>query len=284
MSNGEIIDAEDKLIAMILISSQVFTTGGKLLVGKDEDGESHVLGSQLKEGLLVTHTNPPLAINKKKGYLQWPAIRGRESEMVRWNPVVDTCDITKVRLLRLNGADLSLGASTTTPSRWRCGIRRSIRCCWSTWRLSLANVLNDLNAPMPNYRFQYRLQKALEFCAELRSMGRRFLSLRERKDVLALELLKSMHENSMHRLVMEVRKLQAEEANKTIATSCFLSWVALICPIRSRPTPPMLQSSCPPPKLTNEGDMVITPMEKNETDESKYARDCSLEVARNRDL
>jgi|CXWL01.1.fsa_nt_gi hypothetical protein len=37
--------------------------------------------------------------------------------------------------------------------------------------LSIDSVLNDLNTPMPNYRFYYLLQKALELCNELKSLG-----------------------------------------------------------------------------------------------------------------
>ena len=37
--------------------------------------------------------------------------------------------------------------------------------------LSIASVLNDLNTPLPNYRFYYLLQKALELCNELKVTG-----------------------------------------------------------------------------------------------------------------
>ena len=46
--------------------------------------------------------------------------------------------------------------------------------------LSLASVLNDLNSPMPNYRFYYLLQKALELCTELK-VARHRLPVREEK-------------------------------------------------------------------------------------------------------
>ncbi len=47
--------------------------------------------------------------------------------------------------------------------------------------LSIASVLNDLNTPMPNYRFYYLLQKALELCGELKSMGGAMLNAMEKK-------------------------------------------------------------------------------------------------------
>ncbi len=82
--------------------------------------------------------------------------------------------------------------------------------------LSLASVLNDLNSPVPNYRFYYLLQKALELCAELKSMGNAFLSAKEKVDAEALSKLRAKHESTMHNLVMEVKKQQLEEAGKSL--------------------------------------------------------------------
>ncbi|MDJ0713811.1 MAG: neuraminidase-like domain-containing protein [Prochloraceae cyanobacterium] len=82
--------------------------------------------------------------------------------------------------------------------------------------LSLSSVLNDLNTPAPNYRFYYLLQKALELCTELKSLGNAFLSAKEKKDAEALSQLRASHESSIHNLVMEVRKQQLEEANKSL--------------------------------------------------------------------
>ncbi|MET3020290.1 Tc toxin subunit A-related protein [Flavobacterium hydatis] len=82
--------------------------------------------------------------------------------------------------------------------------------------LSIASVINDLNTPMPNYRFYYLLQKALELCGELKSMGNALLSVIEKKDNEAIALIRSRHENAMHNLVMEIKKLQLEEAQKNM--------------------------------------------------------------------
>lgn len=82
--------------------------------------------------------------------------------------------------------------------------------------LSLSSVLNDLNSPMPNYRFYYLLQKALELCAELKSLGNAFLSIKEKGDAEALSQLRAKHESSIHNFVMEVKKQQLEEATKAL--------------------------------------------------------------------
>ena len=80
--------------------------------------------------------------------------------------------------------------------------------------LSLSSVLNDLNSPMPNYRFYYLLQKALELCSEVKALGNAFLSAKEKGDAEALSKLRARHESSIHNLVMEVKKHQLDEAGK----------------------------------------------------------------------
>ena len=82
--------------------------------------------------------------------------------------------------------------------------------------LSLDAVLADLNSPMPNYRFPYLLQKALELCVELKSLGNAFLSANEKTDGEALAQLRAKHETSIQTLIMEVRKHQLEEANSAL--------------------------------------------------------------------
>ncbi|MBA3965420.1 MAG: hypothetical protein H0X47_06555, partial [Nitrospirales bacterium] len=48
--------------------------------------------------------------------------------------------------------------------------------------VDINSVLADLNSPVPHYRFSYILQKAVEICAELRSLGNTLLSVLEKKD------------------------------------------------------------------------------------------------------
>ncbi len=82
--------------------------------------------------------------------------------------------------------------------------------------LSLSSVLNDLNSPMPNYRFYYLLQKALELCSEVKALGNAFLSAKEKGDAEVLSQLRARHESSIHNLVMEVKKHQLDEAGKAL--------------------------------------------------------------------
>lgn len=82
--------------------------------------------------------------------------------------------------------------------------------------LSLASVLNDMNSPMPNYRFYYLLQKALELCSELKALGNAFLSAKEKGDAEALSNMRAAHETGIHNLIMEIKKQQLDEANQAL--------------------------------------------------------------------
>ena len=79
--------------------------------------------------------------------------------------------------------------------------------------VDIRSILNDMNAPLPNYRFSYRLQKALELCGELKVLGNALLSALEKKDAEKLSMIRSDLEISILRAVRDARQLQADEAN-----------------------------------------------------------------------
>lgn len=81
--------------------------------------------------------------------------------------------------------------------------------------LSIGSVLNDLSTPMPNYRFNYLLQRALEVTSEVKSLGNALLSALEKKDSEGLSLLRAKHDTNLQNLIKEVRNKQLEEAKKT---------------------------------------------------------------------
>ena len=78
--------------------------------------------------------------------------------------------------------------------------------------VDLGSVLNDLNSPAPYYRFSHVLAKALELCADLKSMGGALLSALEKKDAEGLSALRAGHETNILNLVKEVKKNQLTEA------------------------------------------------------------------------
>ena len=83
--------------------------------------------------------------------------------------------------------------------------------------VDLSSVLADLNAPLPYYRFPFMLQKALELCGELRSLGGALLAALEKKDGEALSALRSTHETSLLKAVRLVKQRQIDEAETTLA-------------------------------------------------------------------
>jgi hypothetical protein len=82
--------------------------------------------------------------------------------------------------------------------------------------LSLTSILNDLNAPMPNYRFPFILSKAIELCSELKALGGAFLSAKEKQDGESLSVLRQRHDLTMQNLTMESKKLARQEAQNNI--------------------------------------------------------------------
>ncbi len=69
---------------------------------------------------------------------------------------------------------------------------------------------------MPHYRFTFTLQKALELCAELKSLGGALLSALEKQDAEELSLLRSGHEIAMLKLGRKIREKQVAEAEANI--------------------------------------------------------------------
>jgi hypothetical protein len=82
--------------------------------------------------------------------------------------------------------------------------------------LSLSSALNDLNASLPNYRFAWLLSRALDATAELKGLESTFLSIKEKRDGEALQLLRTGHEITMNNMIMELKKSSLEEAERTL--------------------------------------------------------------------
>ncbi len=78
--------------------------------------------------------------------------------------------------------------------------------------LSLGSILADLSSPPPIYRFSYLLQKANEFCADVKALGSSLLAALEKKDGEELGRLRASHETNMLELVTAIRERQVLEA------------------------------------------------------------------------
>src|SRR5919199_2106727 len=82
--------------------------------------------------------------------------------------------------------------------------------------IDIGSALNDLNAPLPHYRFQVVLQKAVELCADVKALGAALLSALEKKDAEELSLLRSGHEIKLLDAVRQIQEQQIEEAKQTL--------------------------------------------------------------------
>ena len=81
--------------------------------------------------------------------------------------------------------------------------------------VDIGSALNDLNAPLPHYRFQYMLQKAIELCTDVRSLGASLLFALEKKDAEELALVRSGHEVQLLKAIKQIKKQQIDETKET---------------------------------------------------------------------
>lgn len=82
--------------------------------------------------------------------------------------------------------------------------------------VDIGSALGDLNAPLPHYRFQVMLQKAVEFCADVKALGAALLSALEKRDAEELALLRSGHEVQLLTAIRQVKERQVEEAEEAL--------------------------------------------------------------------
>ncbi|KAF5723685.1 toxin subunit [Fusarium mundagurra] len=80
----------------------------------------------------------------------------------------------------------------------------------------VTSLLNEIDGPMPNQRFQYLISKALDICASLQSMGDQFLQAKEKKDSEALQILKAKQDTARQRLSISLKRLQRDEIERNI--------------------------------------------------------------------
>jgi hypothetical protein len=81
--------------------------------------------------------------------------------------------------------------------------------------LDIGAVASGMNQPLPLVRFQLLVQKALEICQEVKSLGNNLLSAMEKEDGEALTILRARHERVVMEMVEQVRYAQVQEATKS---------------------------------------------------------------------
>ncbi|WP_433971887.1 neuraminidase-like domain-containing protein [Tunturiibacter lichenicola] len=83
----------------------------------------------------------------------------------------------------------------------------------------LSSVLSDLNAPLPYYRFNVLLQKAMEMCNEVKSLGGALLSALEKRDAESLAALRSQHDIQALTAMKAVKEQQLAEATNNLTAA-----------------------------------------------------------------
>ncbi len=81
--------------------------------------------------------------------------------------------------------------------------------------LDIGAVVNGLNQPLPLVRFQMIVQKAVEICQEVKSLGNNLLSALEKEDGEALAILRAKHERTVLEMAEHVKYTQVQEAIKS---------------------------------------------------------------------
>ncbi|KAJ8108287.1 hypothetical protein OPT61_g8277 [Boeremia exigua] len=82
--------------------------------------------------------------------------------------------------------------------------------------LSLSSVLQDLQGPLPNCRFEVLLQKAFEVVAEAKALGNSLISIRERHDAEELLLVRQRQQSSLQKSLMDIKKMSLQDAQSTM--------------------------------------------------------------------
>ncbi len=81
----------------------------------------------------------------------------------------------------------------------------------------IGGVLAGLSAPLPNYRFTYMINRALELTGTVQQLGGALLSALEKRDAEAFATLRNLHESMLHDAEREARVQAIEEAKGNLA-------------------------------------------------------------------
>jgi hypothetical protein len=85
--------------------------------------------------------------------------------------------------------------------------------------LDLSDVLDNLFAPNPRHRFSYLLERAADFCNEVKALGGQLLSAFEKRDAEDVAELRQVHEQNILRASRNIKKMQVEEAKQSLAAA-----------------------------------------------------------------
>ena len=78
--------------------------------------------------------------------------------------------------------------------------------------MDLSSILSDMNAALPNYRFSFMLQKAIEFSNDVKGLGAALLQALEKRDAESFALLRSTHEQNILNATLTIKEKQVDDA------------------------------------------------------------------------
>jgi len=78
--------------------------------------------------------------------------------------------------------------------------------------VSIGDAMNDMTASLPNYRFRFMIQKALELTNDVKSLGQSLLSTLEKQDAEQLSLLRAGHETNLLDAITGLKDYNIKEA------------------------------------------------------------------------
>ncbi|KAE8143973.1 hypothetical protein BDV38DRAFT_289753 [Aspergillus pseudotamarii] len=151
----------------------------------------------------------------------------------------------------------------------------------------IAGLLSSLESPMPNYRFDYLIRHAFELVSELRSLEQQFLTIKEKKDVEGLALLRSRHQCTVLALIKKVKEHEKQEALKAIDVISAartqqekaMEYYLQLTADKDRTKIPSIGESwkgVPQQIHTIKGDIPMSPFEKEELDKADTASNLYL--------
>lgn len=78
--------------------------------------------------------------------------------------------------------------------------------------LDISSIVNNINQPVSKIRSSLLLQKALELCQQVKSLGNALLTAIEKKETEHISLLRQQNEENILKLVQDVKFMQWKEA------------------------------------------------------------------------
>jgi hypothetical protein len=164
--------------------------------------ESFLAPSFAPPAVTDSHSAPPFT-------MRYFGIPGNDKLLGYWDTVADR--LFKIRhCLNIEGVERAL-------PMFEPPIDPALLVRAAAAGVDIASALNDINAPVPHYRFNVMMQKASELCNDVKALGGALLSALEKRDAEALTLLRSSHEIELLKAIREIKAQQIDEASNTLA-------------------------------------------------------------------